>query len=90
MASRSETLRQLEKLFSSDVLDIHAVADLVGMQRSSINNLISRPEMEFPSPFFELRGKNRHPLRLWWKADVETWISARSNSKVGKQTKNDK
>ena len=73
MASRSEATRQLQKLFDRDVLDIHGVAELLGMQRSSINTLISRKGRDFPAPMYEVRGKRRHPLRLWWREDIETW-----------------
>ena len=85
MASRSETLRLLERFFSRDVLDIHGVAELLGMRRSSVNTLISQPSNRFPEPLYELRGKNRHPLRLWWKADIEAWASARPSSSLGKK-----
>lgn len=84
MASRSETLRSLEKFFTRDVLDIHGVAELLGMRRSSVNTLISQPSSRFPEPLYELRGKNRHPLRLWWAADVEAWAAARPSSSSGR------
>jgi hypothetical protein len=87
MASRSESVRQLQKLFQGDVLDIHGVAELVNMQRSSINTLLVRESSGFPEPIFELRGKKRHPLRLWWREDVERWLSQRSSSR---QTSNSK
>jgi predicted DNA-binding transcriptional regulator AlpA len=81
MASRSEAIRQLQKLFDGDVLDIHGVAELIQMRRSSVNTLIVRENSDFPEPIFELRGKNRHPLRLWWREDVERWLSQRSSSR---------
>jgi predicted DNA-binding transcriptional regulator AlpA len=81
MASRSEAIRQLQKLFDGDVLDIHGVAELIQMRRSSVNTLIVRENSDFPEPIFELRGKNRHPLRLWWREDVERWLSQRPSSR---------
>jgi predicted DNA-binding transcriptional regulator AlpA len=87
MASRSEAIRQLQKLFDGDVLDIHGVAELMQMRRSSVNTLIVRENSDFPEPIFELRGKKRHPLRLWWREDVERWLAQRSSSK---QTSNSK
>jgi len=81
MASRSEAIRQLQKLFDGDVLDIHGVAELMQMRRSSVNTLIVRENSDFPEPIFELRGKKRHPLRLWWREDVERWLSQRSSSR---------
>jgi|688.fasta_scaffold200918_2 hypothetical protein len=81
MASRTESVRQLQKLFQGDVLDIHGVAELVNMQRSSINTLLVRESSGFPEPIFELRGKKRHPLRLWWREDIETWNSQRTSSR---------
>jgi hypothetical protein len=81
MASRSEAIRQLQKLFDGDVLDIHGVAELMQMRRSSVNTLIVRENSDFPEPIFELRGKKRHPLRLWWREDVERWVSQRSSSR---------
>jgi hypothetical protein len=78
MASRSEALRQLQKLFDGDVLDIHGVAEIIQMRRSSVNTLLVRENSDFPNPIFELRGANRHPLRLWWREDVERWNSQRS------------
>jgi hypothetical protein len=87
MASRSEAIRQLQKLFDGDVLDIHGVAEIMQMRRSSVNTLIVRENSDFPEPIFELRGKKRHPLRLWWREDVERWLSQRSSSR---QTSNSK
>ncbi len=81
MASRSETSKLLQRLFEKDVLDIHGVAEVLEMKRSSVNTLIVRPSSGFPEPFFELRGKQRHPLRLWWREDVEHWIDQRPSSK---------
>ena len=81
MASRSEAIRQLQKLFDGDVLDIHGVAEIIQMRRSSVNTLLVRENSDFPSPIFELRGANRHPLRLWWREDIERWNSQRSSSK---------
>jgi hypothetical protein len=85
MTSRSETLRSLESFFSGDVLDIHGVAELLGVRRSSVNTLISTESKRFPEPLYELRGKNRHPLRLWWKPDVEAWAAGRPSSTSGKK-----
>ncbi len=81
MASRSEATRQLQKLFDRDVLDIHGVAELLGMQRSSINTLISRKDRDFPEPMYEVRGKKRHPLRLWWREDIEIWKMNRERNR---------
>ena len=81
MASRSEATRQLQKLFDREVLDIHGVAELLGMKRSSVNTLIVREGADFPNPIYELRGKKRHPLRLWWRADIEEWETSRSTQK---------
>jgi hypothetical protein len=81
MASRSEAIRQLQKLFEGDVLDIHGVAELIQMQRSSVNTLLVRESSDFPEPIFELRGKKRHPLRLWWREDVEIWLGNRPSSR---------
>ena len=81
MASRSEAIRQLQKLFDGDVLDIHGVADLMQMRRSSVNTLLVRDDSDFPKPIVELRGLNRHPLRLWWREDVENWLRQRSGSR---------
>ena len=79
MAWRSETTQQLQKLFDRDVLGIHGVVDLLGMQRSSINTLIVRKGTGFPEPIFEVRGKKRHPLRLWLREDIEIWKLNREN-----------
>ena len=81
MASRSEATRQLQKLFDREVLDIHGVAELLGMKRSSVNTLIVREGADFPNPIYELRGKKRHPLRLWWREDVEMWLGNRPSSR---------
>ncbi len=87
MTSRSETARILERLFEKDVLDIHGVADWLEISRSSVNTLISIPEKAFPAPIYELRGKNRHPVRYWWKLDIENWKNSRSQSKSSKTVK---
>lgn len=81
MASKTEAIRQLQKLFGGDVLDIHGVAQLIQMQRSSVNTLLTRESSDFPEPIFELRGKKRHPLRLWWREDVEIWLGNRPSSR---------
>jgi predicted DNA-binding transcriptional regulator AlpA len=82
MASRSEAIRLLHRLLDGDVLDIHGVAELVQMRRSSVNTLLVREGSEFPDPIFELRGKNRHPLRLWWREDVEAWLRNRPSNRM--------
>jgi predicted DNA-binding transcriptional regulator AlpA len=87
MASRSEATRQLQKLFDREVLDIHGVAELIQMQRSSVNTLIVRENSDFPEPIFELRGKKRHPLRLWWREDVERWNAQRMSSRDSSNTR---
>lgn len=87
MASRSEAIRQLQKLFDGDVLDIHGVAELIQMQRSSVNTLLVRESSDFPEPIFELRGKKRHPLRLWWREDIESWNAQRISSRDSSSTR---
>ncbi len=81
MTSRADAERQLRELLGREVLDIHGVAELLQMQRSSVNTLIVRPKTEFPAPIFELRGNVRHPLRLWWRADVEIWAQNRKRKR---------
>mgnify|MGYP000512883871 CR=1 FL=1 len=75
MASRTEVERLLGRLLDKDVLDIHGVAQTLGISRSSVNTLIAREEKEFPAPLFESTGEKRHPLRLWWREDIEKYIS---------------
>lgn len=87
MASRSEAIRQLQKLFDGDVLDIHGVAELIEMRRSSVNTLLVRENSDFPTPIFELRGLNRHPLRLWWREDIENWNRNRTSSRANFDTR---
>lgn len=87
MASRSEAIRQLQKLFDREVLDIHGVAELIQMQRSSVNTLLVRESSDFPEPIFELRGKKRHPLRLWWREDIERWNAQRVSSRDSSSTR---
>lgn len=77
MTSRAEAAR----LLKTEVLDIHGVAKLLGISRSSVNTLIVRDSAEFPRPIYESRGSERHPVRLWWRADVEQWDETRSNQK---------
>ena len=81
MASRTEVERLLGRLLDKDVLDIHGVAELLGITRSSVNTLIAIQEKGFPAPIFESRGKKRHPLRLWWRTDVEQWADNRPSSR---------
>ena len=87
MASRIEVERLLGRLLDKDVLDIHAVADLLGITRSSVNTLIAIEEKGFPAPIFESRGKKRHPLRLWWRADIEKWSESRPSSRSSASVK---
>ena len=78
MTSRSEAA----KLLKADVLDIHGVAKLLGVSRSSVNTLIVRDSAAFPRPIYESRGSERHPVRLWWRADIQEWEESRLPSKT--------
>lgn len=78
MTSRSEAAR----LLKADVLDIHGVAKLLGISRSSVNTLIVRESAGFPTPIYESRGSERHPVRLWWRADIDQWDRSRSNNRT--------
>ena len=78
MTSRSEAAR----LLKADVLDIHGVAKLLGISRSSVNTLIVRESSGFPTPIYESRGSERHPVRLWWRADIDQWDRSRSNNRT--------
>lgn len=83
MTSRAEAA----KLLKAEVLDIHGVAKLLGISRSSVNTLIVRPSADFPKPIYESRGSERHPVRLWWRTDIQEWDIARINRdsrKVGR------
>lgn len=82
MASRSDAAKQLQRLLDREVLDIHGVAELLGIQRSSVNTLLVRDGSSFPESIYELRGKNRHPLRLWWREDVEAWLRNRPSNRM--------
>lgn len=77
MTSRSEAAR----LLKSEVLDIHGVARILGISRSSVNTLIVRLSADFPLPIYESRGSERHPVRLWWKTDIEKWDETRSSNR---------
>jgi predicted DNA-binding transcriptional regulator AlpA len=77
MTSRSEAA----KLLKTEVLDIHGVGKLLGISRSSVNTLIVRDSADFPRPIYESRGSERHPVRLWWRADIEQWESSRTSRK---------
>ena len=78
MTSRSEAAR----LLKAEVLDIHGVARLLGISRSSVNTLIVRDSAAFPRPIYESRGSERHPVRLWWRADIQEWEESRLSSKT--------
>ena len=77
MTSRSEAA----KLLKTEVLDIQGVGKLLGISRSSVNTLIVRDSADFPRPIYESRGSERHPVRLWWRADIEQWESSRTSLK---------
>jgi predicted DNA-binding transcriptional regulator AlpA len=77
MTSRADAAR----LLKAEVLDIHGVAKLLGISRSSVNTLIVRDSAEFPRPIYESRGSERHPVRLWWRADIEKWEASRTSLK---------
>jgi predicted DNA-binding transcriptional regulator AlpA len=77
MTSRSEAA----KLLKTEVLDIHGVGKILGVSRSSVNTLIVRESAAFPRPIYESRGSERHPVRLWWRADIEEWERSRSSQK---------
>jgi predicted DNA-binding transcriptional regulator AlpA len=69
MTSRAEVARILKR----EILDIHGVAEVTGMSRVSVNTLFNRPSAEFPRPIYETSGEQRHPVRLWYRKDVEQW-----------------
>lgn len=83
MTSRAEAAR----LLKTEVLDIHGVARQLGISRSSVNTLIVRDSADFPQPIYESRGSERHPVRLWWRADIEEWENSRvtTRSRGGKE-----
>jgi predicted DNA-binding transcriptional regulator AlpA len=83
MTSRSEAAR----LLKAEVLDIHGVARLLGISRSSVNTLIVRDSAAFPRPIYESRGSERHPVRLWWRADIDQWDRSRSNNRAKGESK---
>ena len=74
MTSRAEAA----KLLKMEVLDIHGVAKFLGISRSSVNTLIVRRSANFPKPIYESRGSERHPVRLWWREDIEIWSDTRN------------
>jgi predicted DNA-binding transcriptional regulator AlpA len=78
MTSRAEAAR----LLKAEVLDIHGVAKLLGISRSSVNTLIVRDSADFPRPIYESRGSERHPVRLWWRIDIQEWEESRLSSKT--------
>ena len=78
MTSRSEAA----KLLKTEVLDIHGVGKLLGISRSSVNTLIVRDSADFPRPIYESRGSERHPVRLWWRIDIQEWEESRLSSKT--------
>jgi predicted DNA-binding transcriptional regulator AlpA len=78
MTSRSEAV----KLLKTEVLDIHGVGKLLGISRSSVNTLIVRDSADFPRPIYESRGSERHPVRLWWREDIEKWSENRPSSRT--------
>ena len=78
MTSRAEAAR----LLKAEVLDIHGVAKLLGISRSSVNTLIVRDIADFPRPIYESRGSERHPVRLWWRIDIQEWEESRLSSKT--------
>jgi predicted DNA-binding transcriptional regulator AlpA len=78
MTSRNEAAR----LLKAEVLDIHGVAKLLGISRSSVNTLIVRASASFPRPIYESRGSERHPVRLWWRTDIQEWEESRLSNKT--------
>lgn len=73
MVSREE----LADALRNQIIDIHGVAHLLGMSRSSVNTLLVRPSSNFPPPVYETRGEGRHPVRLWLRSDVMEWHASR-------------
>lgn len=77
MLRRMFTRAEAEELLGTDVLDIHGVAELLGIKRSSVNTLRVRRSAGFPEPIYQTSGDHRHPVRLWWRADIADWASQR-------------
>lgn len=72
------TRAEAEVLLGTDVLDIHGVAELLRIQRSSVNTLRVRRSAKFPEPIYETTGDHRHPVRLWWRQDIVDWAASRA------------
>jgi predicted DNA-binding transcriptional regulator AlpA len=69
--------QQLGELLRREVVDIHGVAEILGMSRSSVNVLLIRPASKFPKPIYETKGDNRRPIRLWLRQEVIAWRDSR-------------
>lgn len=68
---------ELAKFLGAELLDIHSVAEMLHTTRSGVNVLLVRPSSNFPRPIFETSGEGRRPVRLWLRADIESWLSSR-------------
>ena len=69
--------QQLSDLLKKEVVDIHGVAEILEMSRSSVNVLLIRPSSKFPKPVYETKGTNRRPVRLWLRQEVIAWRDSR-------------
>lgn len=76
MSSRTD----VAALLARDVLDLHGVAALLDISRSSVNTLRVRRSARFPEPIYESAGSGRHPIRLWWRQDIVDWDAARKRA----------
>ncbi len=78
------TRGELKRILKSEVLDIHGVARLLGVSRSSVNVLLVRPSSEFPEPIYTSKGEGsaRQHVRLWWREDIEIWLRNKPSNRM--------
>lgn len=69
--------KQISELLKKEIVDIHGVAEILGMSRSSVNVLLIRPSSKFPKPVYETSGTRRRPVRLWLRQEVISWRDRR-------------
>jgi predicted DNA-binding transcriptional regulator AlpA len=62
---------------TSQLIDAHAVADLLGLRHANSVSLYQRRYRDMPRPVVDL-GQGRP--RLWLRREVRQWLRARRNA----------
>ena len=65
-----------------EVVAVYEIAEMLGVGRPRVHQIINTPSLEFPEPVARLRAGS-----IWLKADIEHWMEHRPRPKGGRKKK---